>query len=83
MCKGSGWEDLCPLRADGKALGQWKAAKLGMGGREPGFRGALISVLRDLVFIPRVTGTLLGVSRQERRGSHLQFQQIHVENWGY
>lgn len=31
MCKGSEWEDLYPPRAEGKALGQWKAVKLGWG----------------------------------------------------
>lgn len=31
MCKGSEWEDLRPPRAEGKALGQWKAVKLGWG----------------------------------------------------
>lgn len=43
-------------------------------------------MLRDLVFIPRVTGSLLGVSRQGRGGPHLQFRQISfscVNNWGY
>lgn len=31
MCRGSEWKDLCPPRAEGRALVQWTAVKLGWG----------------------------------------------------
>lgn len=41
-------------------------------------------MLRDLVFIPRMAGSLLGVSRQGRKWPDLEFRQFtpsRVDNW--